>query len=155
VRFYWNVGIGHLPVLVRRLTVSLAGDRRPWMLKCATRPEVHARADATVLFLSWDAVGEVAPLIDSVAAELAGEVRPNSPPLTLPIQAGVTAAVDPGSDESFGMHRCRVITEGFLAAPRANGRRRLDSVVAAMTAEGIDSGRPHAMRTDPLLPWER
>ena len=155
VRLYWSFQLGHLPELVSRVTEALAGHNRPWMLKCATDPEVHTRADATVLYLSWDALEDFAPRVDSIASALRPHARRGAPPLTLPIQPGVAAAVDPGPEESFGEHRCRLLVEAFPSALPDDADAALVAIDERMTAEGLSLDRPYASRADALLPWER
>lgn len=155
VRLYWNTRLGHLPALVERLTSALRDDERPWMLKCAVDPAVHARSDATVLYVPRQALDELAPLVDAVAAELAPHARVGAPPLTLPLHPGVAVAADPAPAESFGEHRCRLIAEALAADLPDDDDAALAVVAAHMDAAGIDLARPHALRADPPLPWER
>jgi hypothetical protein len=154
VRLYWSVALAYLPELVHKLTLALADDERPWMLKCATDPAVHERADATVLYLAWDMLEELAPRIDHIAAALRPNMFNVAPPLTLPIHLGVSVAVDPETDESFGEHRCRLIAEALLSALADDADSLLVSIKERMAIEDIEFGRPYASRSNPLLPWE-
>lgn len=155
LRLYWNISLKHLPSLVARLTGVLWDEERPWMLKCATDLEVHARCDATVLYLSLQAIDELADAIDAIAAEFAPHARVGAPPLTLPIHPGVAVAVDPAPTESFGEHRCRLIAESLAADLPDDDHAAVAAVAGTLDAANIDLARPHALRTDSLLPWER
>jgi hypothetical protein len=144
VRLYFNVGLAGLPALVAGLTGLLADEPEPWLLKCATDPAVHARADAAVAYLPPAAVARRASALVALAA---GHARSGRPPLTLQVAPGLAAAVDPGGDESFGSHRCRLIAEA------ASGG--VEAVLERFAHDGVDAARPWARRDDPRLPWER
>jgi hypothetical protein len=155
VRVYWNLALECLPEVVHRVTHTLSDNPYRWMLKCAVEVEVHARSDATVLYLDWDAVRDVAPEIDRIAFDLASQARPGAPPLTLPIHPGVAVAVDPGPDQSFGESRCRLIAEALLSLPAEERDAALVAMRDRLAREGIDYRRPYARQSDPLLPWEK
>jgi HopA1 effector protein family len=149
VRLYFNRGVAGLPALVAGLTGLLADEPEPWLLKCATDPAVHARSDATVAYLTPSTVerrgADVVELALALAAD--GHARAGGPPLTMPVVPGLAVAFDPGGDESFGAHRCRLIAE-------ARGGT-VDSVLERFVGDGVDPARPWARRDDPRLPWER
>jgi hypothetical protein len=147
VRVYFNVELAGLPALIERLTGLLAEEDEPWLVKCATDPAVHARADATVAYLTRDAIERRAAQIVDVALGAGDHARTTGPPLTMPVVAGLAVAVDPGCDESFGMHRCRLIAEATGAD--------VEAVLERFARDGVDAARPWARRDDPRLPWER
>jgi hypothetical protein len=147
VRLYFNLELAGLPAFVSRLTGLLADEPEPWLLKCATDPTVHARTDATVVYLTPGTVGRRAAQVVEVAVGAGRHARAGRPPLTMQVVPGLAAAVDPGGDESFGMHRCRLIAEA------AGGT--VEGVLERFAADGVDAGRPWARRDDPRLPWER
>jgi hypothetical protein len=153
VRLYWVVRLAGLPDLVHRLTSLLADEAEPWLLKCACDVDVYARADAVVLYLTADVVGRRAGALVDTALALGADARHGGPPLTLPVAPGLAAALDPGGDESFGSHRCRLVAEGIAA--HASGGAAVDAVVARLGRAGVDVSRPWARGSDPLLPWER
>jgi hypothetical protein len=151
VRLYWNVGLDALPTLVAELTALLGIDSRPWMLKSACAAEAHGRADATVLFAVADLVAERWRAIDAIAVGLGDAARDGAPPLTLPCRRGLSVAVDPGADESFGEHRCRLIAEGWCAG--VDGRAALAGIGRRFAAAGVDLDRPYTHLGAPALPW--
>jgi hypothetical protein len=154
VRLYWSFDLVQLPPLVKRLTGLLSDDARPWMLKCAADPAVHARADAVVLYLARPALEERASAIDSIATEFAAHAGALRPPLTLALHPGLSLAVDPANGESFGQHRCRLLAEAFLAAPNDNDDTVLAQIADRMARDGIAPTRPYAGGDDPPFPWE-
>lgn len=151
VRLYWSVHVDQLPAFVERLTELLADERRPWMAKCAVDPAVHARADATVLYLSGDLARERAEGFARLADILASAMHPAVPPLTMRVRPGLGAAADPDGSSSFGLHRC----EQIVAAAEGSPAPTVDVVVDRLESAGLSLRRPFAMAGEPALPWER
>ena len=67
---------------------------------------MHARPDAVVAYLTLPALDRHADALTEIASGIAAPGR--GPALTLAIVPGLSAAFDPGGDESFGGHRCRL-----------------------------------------------
>ncbi len=158
VRFYWNIGPGDVAALVRALSALLIGAATPWMLKCAVDRRAHARADAVVLYLPPDAVEELRDGLDRIAAALDDRFRGGAPPLTLRARRGLAVCDDPGTGESFGQHRSRLIAEGVLRA-RSRGAANhadtaLDAVAERLREEGVPVERPYVADPSRRLPWE-
>jgi hypothetical protein len=147
IRLYFNLEVAGLPALIERLTHELADETDPWLLKCATNPAMYARADAIVAYLTPRAVERRASQIVELANGFAGHARARGPALTIPVAPGLAAAVDPGGNESFGAHRCRLIAEA--------ARDTVEAVLERFADDGVDPARPWARRADPRLPWER
>jgi HopA1 effector protein family len=152
VRVYWSIGPADVPLLVHRLSSVLLDLDTPWMLKCALAPAAYSRADAAVLFVSRVALDSLADILDGAAADLSGALRDTAPPLTLRAGHGVAVADDPGTEMSFGEHRCRLIAEGLLAARDADAL--LDAVAERFRSAGIPPDRPYAADETRRLPWE-
>jgi hypothetical protein len=138
VRLYLNVELIELPALVERLTALLATEDEPWLLKCAVDPRAHARADATVAYLTPVAVERRSSQLVELTRLAGAYARTDRPPLTMPVVPGLAVAVDPGPDESFGVQRCRLIAEAAVG-PEAS----------------IEAVLERFARDDPQLPWER
>jgi hypothetical protein len=147
VRLYFDCDVVGVPILVATLTRLLADEPEPWLLKCAVDPAQYARSDVTIAYLTPGAVERHAVQIVEIVRSGNVQARCGGPPLTLRVAPGLTAAFDPGGDESFGANRCRLIAEA------ANGG--VQAVLARFAADGISPGRPWAREADPLLPWER
>jgi hypothetical protein len=152
VRMYWNVGLETLPALVGALTALLGTDTRPWMLKSACDPAAHCRADATVLFAVAELVEQRRRELDAIADDFVDAARAGAPPLTLRCRPGLAIAVDPGGDESFGEHRCRLIAEA-LCDTEAPGDP-LARIARRYAADGIGLARPFTHRGAPRIAWE-
>jgi len=147
VRLYYDCGVVGVALLVGALTRLLADEPEPWLLKCAIDPAQYARSDVVIAYLTPDTVARRALQIVEVARSGHRQGRCDGPPLTLNVAPGLSVAFDPGGDESFGTHRCRLIAEA------ADGG--VEAVLARFAADGINSARPWAREVDPRLPWER
>lgn len=146
IRLYFNHELAGLPALVAGLTGMLAGEPEPWLLKCATDPALHARTDATVAYLTAGTLERNAAGVLEIARAAGAHARAGGPPLTMPVAPGLAMAFDPGGEESFGAHRCRLIAEARGGTVKA--------VLARFASDGVDPARPWARREDPRLPWE-
>jgi hypothetical protein len=128
------------------------------MLKCAVDVAIHRRADSVVLYLQRELVEHLADEIDAVRTRIESSALAAVPPFALAVGAGLAIAEDPGTGESFGQHRCRLVAEAVADAAMAPAANDLEAVTAAVVArfgaEGIDPARPHA-RGVARLPWER
>jgi hypothetical protein len=158
VRFYWNIGPGDVAALVRAVSARLIGAATPWMLKCAVDRRSYVRADAVVLYLPPEAVDELRDGLDRIAAALHDRLRAGAPPLTLPARRGLAVCDDPGTGESFGQHRSRLIAEGVLRA-RSRGAANdadtaLEAVAERLREEGVPVERPYLAGPSRRLPWE-
>jgi hypothetical protein len=152
VRLYWNVGVGGVAALVRVLTAAMLHGAERWMLKCALAPQAYVRADTAVLFLPWHAIEGVRESVDRSRAALSRVLRSETPPLALRIGPGVGVADDPGTGESFGQHRCRLVAEA-VSATDADGEQMMDAVLERFRSAGVPPERPY-VSGDRVLPWE-
>ena len=65
---------------------------------------------------------------------------------TKALQAGIGMAEEPGSGESFGMHRCRLVAEGIIDAWTTGSQTteaRLEAVEKRFAAGGFQLARPY------------
>src|SRR5262245_17769692 len=119
VRLYFHCGPESAVLLVGELTAALNRFQTPFQLKTPAVPALYGRTDAAVLYIGVRyfpiAARIVAGLLDTIPLEAA------TPLFTKRLWPGVGAAVEPGSGESFGSHRCRLTAEGIVAAWRAVG----------------------------------
>jgi hypothetical protein len=96
-----------------------------------------------------------AELLIDISRQLHGFVGPGSPIFTAPLADGLSYAHDPASDsaytgahpmESFGTHRCRLLSEA-LAWSLGNGTiskdDRLRDVETYFRSKGITLEKPH------------
>lgn len=145
VRIYWNVTPDGAPALTRAIVAALNGWGVPFRYKCLSRRSLYPRTDAAVLYMARRSWHLAAELLGPVHRAHAGLLGADTPLFTRRLGRGVSLAEDPGTGESFGMHRCRLLADGLWAAWRA-GRKgtaeRLDAVREAFGRAGVSVDRP-------------
>lgn len=160
LRFYWNLAAVGAAPWVAATTSLLNRWQVPFQLKVLDRPGLFGRRDAGVLFLDrrYQALG--APLIERLGEAVADHLLDDVPLFARRLAPGVAYAEDPGTGESFGQERCRLVAEAVWAA-----WRRGEQGVAARVREldrlfeerGLSLSRPWlAARSAPRypLPWQ-
>jgi len=144
VRLYFHCSAESAPRLIGELTGSLNRFQTPFQLKAPAAPGFYGRTDAAVLYVAARHFSVVARIVALVRHEIA--LEPTTPLFTKRLWPGIGAAVEPGSGESFGTHRCRLTAEGVVSAWRADGgqdiERRLTAVAARFAVDGFDLDRP-------------
>jgi hypothetical protein len=147
IRFYWNVADDAAPLLTRLVTSELNRFQVPYRFKCLTNRAHFYRLDAAVLFVNKRHHRIAAELLKGVYAAVRSGLGPETPLFTKALAPGLALAEDPGSGESFGMSRCRMLAEGLWAAhalgPGAP-EARAQAVLGHLAAQGVTPDRPHA-----------
>jgi hypothetical protein len=117
--------------LVHELTDRLCGA--PYLLTCPTDPVRLTRSGAVVLYLA-----RLRDLTPEAVHDLGPLLRPESPPLCLPVAPGVAVAQYPDNGMTFGEHRCH------LLALALRGRRpSLAEIADVFAAHGVDPSTPY------------
>lgn len=120
-----------VPEVVHVLTTRLR--QVPYLLTCPGDPARLARSGAVVLYLA-----RLRELTPQLTAELAEALRPDTPPLCLPLAPGLAVAQYPDNGMTFGEHRCH------LLALALRGRRpSLSDIADVFAAHGVDPSRPY------------
>lgn len=142
VRVYWHLAPQGAAPFLAAATRAMRGARH--MLKLLDDPQSYRRADSAVLYVAaddWPRAREALPLVRAAAEPW---LRRATPLFTLRVAPGVGLAEDPGGEESFGLHRCRLAAEGLYAARGAEDpEERLAAVRAALRGAGVDPDAPH------------
>jgi hypothetical protein len=146
VRFYWSVSATGASELVQTLTRALNRFQTPFRLKCCSHRMLYDRLDAAVLYVNrWHA---------RITAEVAANVYPGlqrylqreTPLFTRRLAPGLSFAEEPGTGESFGMFRCRVLAEAVWSAYLQGTQDvgvRLQALRQLFTSYGLDFERPY------------
>ena len=144
VRVYFHCGPEAAVSLVGELTGALNRFQTPFQLKTPTQPALYGRTDALVLYVGARYFPITARIVEGLVGRIPLEAA--TPLFTKPLWPGVGAAVNPGSGESFGLHRCRLAAEGIVGAWRRDASQdtpgRLAAVAACFAAAGLDLQRP-------------
>jgi hypothetical protein len=145
LRVYWNA----TPAGAVALTTAVVGTMNRWGVpfryKCLSRRSLYPRTDSAVLYVARRGWRLVRELVMEVHAAVAGELHPDPPLFARPLARGMSMAEDPGTGDSFGMSRCRMVAEGLWMAWRTGHhgtRERLDAVRGAFDRGGISLDRP-------------
>jgi hypothetical protein len=146
VRYYWNIRRDGAAPLVRSLTGALNRYYVPFRFKIVNHPALLGRSDAAILYVSrrfYRIAAEVSmDTHGAVAESLDGAV----PLFTRRLQKGLAFAEDPGTQESFGMSRCRLLAEGMWQAFQeglSGTTERLERVRRHFETAGTSLQRAH------------
>ncbi|SOD02361.1 hypothetical protein SAMN05216486_10327 [bacterium JGI 053] len=145
VRIYWNFAADAAPSVVAALLGPLDRYGLPYRFKCLSSRALYPRTDCAVLYVArrhWSLAAELAL---AARERVAGGMGDDTPLFARALAPGLAFAEDPGSGESFGMHRCRLLAEGIWSAWRAGTKapaERLGAVAEAFRRGGVDPDRP-------------
>ncbi len=147
LRFYWNVRPSGAARLIGLLTRRLNQFQVPFALKCLTGADYQGRRDPAVLFTQRRFHRLLIELLGDAAARLRADLEPDTPLFTLPLAPGLALAEDPGTGDSFGLTRCRLVALA-LQDSHARGDHseagRLEAVAVRFREAGISLERPYA-----------
>ncbi|MFL5735104.1 MAG: lanthionine synthetase LanC family protein [Chloroflexia bacterium] len=146
VRFYWHLSPDGAVQLVHQVTRALNGARLPFRVKALSDTGMYNRCDAAVLYVRQQDYTPVALLVRDIHANVYPSIREGVPAFTRQLAPGLGFAEDPGSEESFGQHRCRLVAEGLLRAHEVGKSgipERVDMVEERFTEAGISLDRPY------------
>lgn len=129
--------------------VALLTDRLrfvPYVLACPTVPTHLARSGAVALHLS-----RLSALTPEIVGDLGALMRADTPPLCLPLRAGIAVAQYPDNGMTFGEHRCHLLALALAAVPAgtgaeaesAGGPASLAAIAEVFAAHGIDPSTPY------------
>ena len=146
LRFYFNIQAHAAAELLQELTTQLNRYELPFRFKTLIDAAAYRRADAAVLYVAKRYYAIVAALVKDVQASLGNKLRPATPMFSKTFADGVGVAEEPGTGESFGMHRCRLVAEGMVDAWLAGGQdvsARSVAVQKRFAGNGIDLRTPY------------
>ena len=143
VRFYFNCAAESAAELLRELTLALNCFQTPFQMKMPSAPDFYGRTDAGVLYVGQRYFHIVSKIVAQALEKIA--LAAATPLFAKMLWPGVAAAVEPGTGESFGSHRCRLTAEGIVDAwlrGEQAVQARLAAVTARFAAAGLDVSRP-------------
>jgi HopA1 effector protein family len=143
-RYYWNVRPHGRAALVAALTKALNREKVPFRLKVANDAQ-PARCDAGVLYVDRSRRFGVLSLLEDVVPEVRRTLRPRVPAFTFLLAPGVGFAEDPPGDESFGIHRSRLVAGALVqcsGTEKTDARTLVQAIEAAFDDLGLSLDRP-------------
>jgi hypothetical protein len=139
IRIYWNLRVGGAEPFICILTRLLNDVKVYFQLKVLNDPSSYMRCDAGVLYFLKADRGLVAEILSEAYPKLVSHLKPAVPMFTKFLAPGIGLAEDPGNQESFGQHRCRILAEGMVRAYE-QGAHSLDERLG-ITVESFASAR--------------
>jgi type III HopA1-like effector protein len=146
LRFYFHSPAESAPDLLHYLIANLNRYQVPFRMKALVEPAMYQRSDAVVLYMAKRYYDISVRIIRGMPRDVAANLRPSTPLFTRTVQPGVGTSEDPGNNESFGMHRCRMFAEGIVDAWMAGDQSvegRLQAIGARFAAGGFQLNLPH------------
>jgi hypothetical protein len=149
VRFYFNIKHDAASALLAALGAALNHYFIPFHFKTLVDPAMYRRADAAVLYFARRYYHMVAAIVASLPAILGDGLRTATPLFTKTFMPGIGIAEDPGTGDSFGMHRCNLVAQGLVDAWLA-GAQAADASLAAIQNRLVRYGlNPQALWLNP------
>ena len=145
VRFYWNVSAEGAPELLRRISGELNRWEVPFRFKTPSHPGMFARTDTAVLYTPRRYAHFTRELLAEIHSAVRPQLRDEVPLFTLCLAPGLAFAEDPGTQESFGMCRSRILALGIWQAHVRGAQTaadRLEIVEQEFQSQGISLARP-------------
>ena len=146
VRFYLNLRAAGAQLAVQLFSAALNRFRVPFRFKCLNNSGLYPRADAAVLYVARRYCRVCGEVLGELHPRLSSELEPDVPLFSLRLARGLSFAEDPGTGESFGMSRCRLVAEGVFDSFRQGTQlpgSRLAAVEAKFKGAGLTLDRPY------------
>ncbi|HEX5339007.1 MAG TPA: T3SS effector HopA1 family protein [Gallionella sp.] len=140
LRFYFNIKAEGAAELLRAVSSRFNCFGIPYRYKTLTDVVSYTRADAAVLYVAKRYYHIAAALVSALVEPLDAYLRPQTPMFCKTLRPGIGLAEEPGTGESFGMHRCRLVAEGVIDAWMAGSQSveaRMDAVQKRFSACGL------------------
>jgi HopA1 effector protein family len=158
VRLYWNLTASGAPVFMRGATRTLNDAGLFFRLKVLNDPRGYNRCDAAVVYFRKSQYSAIMDCLSHLYPQVASYLKPRTPVFTKPVAPGLGVAEDPGVNESFGQHRCRVLADGMIRAYEQGAKelgKRLEIVTECYMSSGICLNEPYLnpSSTDVYLPF--
>lgn len=144
-RFYWNISTEGVTRLLEVVSGQLNRWQIPFRFKTGMHPSMHRRSDCAVLYVPRRTAGLTHALLMDTQTLVQTWLRTDVPLFTLRLADGFAFADDPGTRESFGMSRCRMLAQAMWTAHGDHARAPEDLlafVENGFKAEGVSLERP-------------
>lgn len=139
VRFYFNIRFDAASTLLAALSATLNRYAIPFHFKTLVEAAQYCRADCSVLYIARRYFQIVQSIVSDLPGVLNDGLRVATPLFCKTLLPGIGMADDPGTGESFGMHRCKLVAEGLVAA-WLDGAPTVDACLAAIQARFASDG---------------
>ena len=126
VRIYFHLNPLGAIKFMEKVTSILNTHSLPFSFKVINDPNLFNRCDAGVLYFIWNDYQEISDILAGIYPDLVEYLTSGTPAFTKTIARGIGIAEDPGNGESFGMNRCRILSEGLIEAYVLNQKSKQD-----------------------------
>jgi hypothetical protein len=146
IRFYWNVLPKGAASLLRAVTTSFNRYAVPFRFKCICDTSLFDRIEPAVLFVARRHFKLATDLISQFYLQIQPVLGEDNPLFTKHLLPGLAIAEEPGTGESFGTHRCRILADSILKAFQQGCRtsdEKMDFIRSHFAENGVDLNQPH------------
>jgi hypothetical protein len=146
LRWYWHLEPGIAAQFVEWATTELGRVDVPYHLKVLADPSLYVRCDAGVIYTRREDGPLVGERLALVYGAVGAHLRSPTPAFTRRLAPGVAIADDPGSGDSFGLDRCRLLADGLVRAQESgvtDEDGRITILVERFVEAGVDPERPY------------
>lgn len=145
-RFYFNVFSSHADEFTQLLVSELNSVSLPFYFKILNDAQLYERNDTAVLYISKSLYSKVRQIIEINFEKLAPYLNHSLPAFVKPIAQGIGIAEDPSNGESFGEHRCKLITNAILKQYFSEEKIPLSKLIEKQFEENnLDFIRPYLL----------
>ncbi len=146
LRFYFHVKAASAESLLAQLSTILNRYRIPFHFKTLGNSEAYTRADAAVLYVAKRYMQIVAALIPDIVVGSGASLGKEIPMFTKWIMPGVGMAEEVSDEESFGMHRSRLVAEALVYAwtcGHQDQEQKMEAIAQSFAEKGICLEQPY------------
>jgi hypothetical protein len=150
VRVYFNLTPDGAVKVMEDLTTELNNINLPFCFKALYNPDDYGRYDSAVLYFEKSNYAAIAPVLQSIYTKHKNHFGTEVPLFTKLLVPGLAIAEEPerklSPEESFGLNRCHLVANGFLAAWRQGHQSpetRVQSILQQFSLMGLEWQRPY------------
>jgi len=156
IRIYFNTNFEGAKVLVKQITSQFNKYQVPFLFKCLNHPNLYNRSDSAVLYVNRAYFKIAFQLLHLLIPKLTPFLKKEVPLFSLPIAQGVSFSEDPGDGQSFGMSRCKILSEALVEAfnkNKNNAKEKLEIVEGYLKKNGLDIENMH-LKPNSQFPYD-
>jgi len=163
VRVYCNLSPEGAIAVMHDLTSQINAANIPFSFKALYNPSDYGRYDSAVLYFQKHRYEAIRVILQQVYDTNQAYFQSSVPLFTKMIAPGLAIAEEPNQkfaeQESFGMHRCQIVTNGLLEAwhqGKESPEERMAAIIQHFSLLGIALQRPYlnANSTDIYTPLD-
>ena len=143
---YWHLKSDAAVPFIGIATSLLNESQIPFRAKVLSDPKVYHRADAGVIYFRRRDDSRHRPDRRDIYSDIAPRLRAEVPLFSRRLGDGLGLAESPGSNTSFGEHRCQLVAQAlwdsFLRC-EVDRSSRLATLASKFQREGLDPLKPH------------